>query len=34
MTRMILRWVLAVFFAAAGYAHLTAPATLLAITPD
>jgi uncharacterized membrane protein len=34
MTRMILRWVLAVFFAAAGYAHLTAPTTLLAITPD
>jgi hypothetical protein len=29
---MSLRWVLAVFFAAAGYAHLTA-ATLLAITP-
>jgi uncharacterized membrane protein len=29
-----LRWLLAAFFAAAGYAHLTAPDKLLAITPD
>ena len=29
-----MRWLLAAFFAAAGYAHLTAPAKLLAITPD
>lgn len=27
-------WLLAAFFAAAGYAHLTAPEKLLAITPD
>jgi uncharacterized membrane protein len=29
-----MRWVLAAFFAAAGYAHLAATDTLLAITPD
>jgi len=32
--RAILRWLLAIFFAAAGYAHLTASQSLLAITPD
>jgi uncharacterized membrane protein len=31
--RAVMRWILAVFFAAAGYAHLAAPAALLAITP-
>ena len=29
-----MRWIAAAFFAAAGYAHLTAPQSLLAITPD
>jgi uncharacterized membrane protein len=29
-----MRWVLAAFFVAAGYAHLTAPEALLAITPS
>jgi uncharacterized membrane protein len=29
-----MRWVLAAFFVAAGYAHLASPASLLAITPD
>lgn len=29
-----MRWLLAAFFAAAGYAHLTAPDKLLAITPE
>ncbi len=29
-----MRWVLALFFAAAGVAHLYAPDALLAITPD
>ena len=32
--RVALRWGLAAFFAAAGAAHLVAPAALLAITPD
>ena len=32
--RAIMRWVLALFFAAAGVAHLYAPDALLAITPD
>ncbi len=30
----MMRWTLAAFFAAAGIAHLRAPATLLQITPD
>ena len=34
LVRAIMRWVLAVFFAAAGIAHLRAPESLLAITPD
>jgi uncharacterized membrane protein len=29
-----MRWVLAIFFAGAGYLHLTAPDALLSITPD
>ena len=29
-----MRWLMAAFFAVAGYFHLTAPAPLLAITPD
>src|ERR1700688_73511 len=32
--RAVMRWILAAFFIAAGYAHLTAPETLLAITPS
>jgi uncharacterized membrane protein len=31
--RAVMRWILAAFFVAAGYAHLTAPEALLAITP-
>ena len=31
--RATMRWILAAFFVAAGYAHLNAPAALLAITP-
>jgi uncharacterized membrane protein len=31
--RAVMRWTLAAFFVAAGVAHLTAPASLLAITP-
>jgi uncharacterized membrane protein len=31
--RAAMRWLLAVFFAGAGYLHLTAPDALLAITP-
>lgn len=34
MMRTAMRWVLAAFFVIAGYFHLTAPDTLLAITPD
>jgi uncharacterized membrane protein len=34
LSRGIMRWVLAVFFAAAGVAHLWAPDALLAITPS
>ncbi|WP_341710896.1 DoxX family protein [Erythrobacter sp.] len=33
MMRPILRWALAVFYAAAGYVHLTAPAPFLKIMP-
>jgi uncharacterized membrane protein len=33
-TRLVLRWLLAVFFAGAGYAHLASPDKLLSITPD
>ena len=29
-----MRWIMAAFFAGAGYLHLAAPAKLLAITPD
>lgn len=32
-TRVILRWLLALFYAFAGYAHLTRPEGFLAITP-
>lgn len=32
--RAVMRWVLAAFFGAAGYAHLNAPEALLAITPS
>jgi uncharacterized membrane protein len=32
--RALMRWILAAFFIAAGYAHLAAPDALLAITPD
>lgn len=32
--RAVMRWLLAAFFAAAGYAHLAARQSLLAITPD
>jgi uncharacterized membrane protein len=32
--RAIIRWMLVAFFVAAGYAHLAAPAALLAITPN
>jgi uncharacterized membrane protein len=32
--RAIMRWVLAVFYVAAGIAHLMAPAELIAITPS
>ncbi len=32
--RAVMRWILAVFFAAAGVAHLAAPDALLSITPD
>ncbi|HEY0331891.1 MAG TPA: DoxX family protein [Rhodopseudomonas sp.] len=32
--RAVMRWVMAVFFAAAGVLHLTAPDQLLAITPS
>jgi len=32
--RVIMRWLLAAFFAAAGYAHLAVPEKLLSITPD
>jgi uncharacterized membrane protein len=32
--RAAMRWILAAFFAAAGLAHLWAPASLLAITPS
>ena len=34
MTRTILRWVLAAFYAVAGIAHLAAPAPFLTIMPD
>lgn len=34
MMRAVMRWVLAIFFAAAGYLHLSAPDALLSITPD
>ena len=34
IVRAVMRWVLAIFFAGAGYAHVTAPESLLAITPD
>jgi uncharacterized membrane protein len=34
ITRAILRWVLAAFYAAAGIAHLAVPEKLLAITPS
>lgn len=34
MARAVLRWLLAAFFVAAGYAHLTVPEKLLSITPD
>lgn len=33
-TRAAMRWSMAILFAAAGYAHLAAPAPFLAITPD
>jgi uncharacterized membrane protein len=32
--RAVMRWMMAAFFAGAGYLHLVAPAQLLAITPD
>jgi uncharacterized membrane protein len=32
--RAFMRWIMAAFFAGAGYLHLTAPTQLLAITPD
>ncbi len=32
--RVVMRWILAAFFVAAGYAHVAAPEALLAITPD
>lgn len=32
--RAVMRWILAVFYAAAGIGHLWAPDTLLAITPS
>ncbi len=32
--RAIMRWVIAIFYAAAGVAHLAAPDQLLAITPS
>jgi len=32
--RAVMRWMLASFFVAAGYAHLASPTALLAITPD
>ena len=32
--RAVMRWIMMAFFAGAGYLHLTAPAELLAITPD
>ena len=34
MTRTILRWVLAIFYAYAGYRHLVDPAPFLRIMPD
>ena len=34
VTRAIMRWVLAAFFAAAGIAHLAVPTVLLTITPN
>jgi uncharacterized membrane protein len=34
LARAVMRWVLAIFFAAAGVAHLMAPDALLAITPS
>ena len=33
ITRAVMRWMLAAFFVAAGYLHLSAPDALLAITP-
>jgi uncharacterized membrane protein len=34
VTRAIMRWILGLFFAAAGIAHLAVPDVLLSITPD
>jgi uncharacterized membrane protein len=34
LPRPVMRWALAAFFMAAGYFHLTAPQSLLAITPS
>lgn len=34
MIRGILRWALAIFYAAAGYAHIANPAPFLSIMPD
>jgi uncharacterized membrane protein len=34
LPRVIMRWLLAAFFVAAGIAHLVAPDVLLTITPD
>lgn len=34
IARAVMRWGLAVFYAAAGYLHLAAPRALLSITPD
>ncbi|WP_322517813.1 DoxX family protein [Rhodopseudomonas palustris] len=34
LPRLVLRWILAAFFAAAGVAHLAVPEKLLAMTPD
>lgn len=34
MTRSLLRWLLAVFYAFAGYAHIASPAPFLTIMPE
>src|SRR5665213_729397 len=34
IVRAVMRWLMAAFFAAAGYLHVSAPAEFLAITPD